>query len=233
MDVVVRRMLLIGDASTDVSLPKRLREKGWAVQLASELQGALNLWHGQAYDAVVLKLNDARLAWRLMQALAAMQPCSALRSPAYLISGRPPAQLDEMEMLGTRWLPSAVTVEELATALSSRGRSNQQGPLRRIGVLEVDALRQRAYIKERAVTLRAKELALLVLLMDRAGDWVALGDIQAVLDCKGGAVRNTIAVHLCRLRSALNDRPRPRLIQSRRNRGYRLNPAPLQATGGS
>ncbi|MGA7802813.1 MAG: winged helix-turn-helix domain-containing protein, partial [Gammaproteobacteria bacterium] len=101
-------------------------------------------------------------------------------------------------------------------------------PVRRVGVLEADVVRRRAYLNERPLTLREKEFALLLLLMEHAGSWVTREEVVAALDCRSAAPHNAIAVHLCRLRAALNDRPRPRVIQSRRHLGYRLHPAPLQ-----
>lgn len=229
MGAVVGRLLLVSDARSDMDARRRLRERGWLAHLARDTRSALQLWTSGAYDTVVLALNEPSRSHRLIDALAAARPFPVQRPSLYVIGAPPGMHPDELRRLGVRWLPDTATVDELAEALARLDIQDRRGPLRRVGALEIDLIQRRAYMRGLPVPLRAMEFSLLLLLVEHAGTWVCLERVEGALGCKGAAPRKTLAVHLCRLRSALGDRPRPRVIQSRRRRGYRLNPAALDA----
>lgn len=227
MGAVVGRLLLVSNVRRHLDASKSLREKGWLTHLARDTRSALQLWIAGAYDSVILALDEPSQSHRLIDALATVRPFPTQRPSVYVIGALPRVQPDILLRMGVRWLPDTTTVDELAYALGRRNTQEQRGPLRRIGVLELDLVGRRAYLRGVPLPLRAMEFSLLSLLMEHAGSWVGLERVETALGCKGTAPHKTLAVHLCRLRSALGDRPRPRVIQSRRQRGYRLNPGAL------
>ncbi|MEJ2687518.1 MAG: winged helix-turn-helix domain-containing protein [Gammaproteobacteria bacterium] len=227
MGAVVGRLLLVSDAHNHVDACKRLRERGWLTHLARDMRTALQLWSDGAYDTVILALHAPGQARRLMDALTTVRPFASQRPALYVVGAQPARQDEPVPRPGVRWLPATTTVDELIRALSQRNSRIQGGPLQRIGVLELDLVRRCAYLKGLPVPLRAMEFALLLVLVEHAGSWVSLERVANTLGCGGVAPGRTLAVHLCRLRAALGDRPRPRVIQSRRRHGYRLNPTAL------
>jgi len=228
MGAVVGRLLLVSDAHSYVDACRRLREQGWLTHLARDMRAALQMWGDGAYDTVILALHEPAQARRLIDALTTVRPFPGQRPALYIVGAQPALHAEPVQRPGVRWLPATTTVDELTHALSQCNGRIQRGPLQRIGVLELDLVRRCAYLRGLPVPLRAMEFALLLVLVEHAGSWVSLERVATVLGCGGAAPGKTLAVHLCRLRAALGDRPRPRVIQSRRRHGYRLNATALE-----
>ena len=93
----------------------------------------------------------------------------------------------------------------------------------RVGALELDTRTRAVSVGGRAVTLTAKEYALLEYLVRRAGDVVTRADIaEHVWDEHYDAFSNIIDVYVQRLRRKLDPAQGESVIRTRRGEGYQL-----------
>ncbi len=112
-------------------------------------------------------------------------------------------------------------------ALIRRGRQPLlQQPLI-VGPLTIDTRGRRVQVRNRDVSLTAKEYALLEYLARRAGDVVSRGDIaEHVWDEHYDPLSNVVDVYVQRLRRKIDRAGAESLIRTRRGEGYQLAAGP-------
>jgi two-component system, OmpR family, copper resistance phosphate regulon response regulator CusR len=112
--------------------------------------------------------------------------------------------------------------------LLRRGKSSFQPAILTVANLELDLLRRRVIRSGKRVDLTAKEFALLELLMRRQGEVLPRSLIASqVWDMNFDSDTNVVDVAVRRLRAKVDDGFEPKLIQTVRGMGYRLEGPPL------
>jgi two-component system copper resistance phosphate regulon response regulator CusR len=112
-------------------------------------------------------------------------------------------------------------------ALLKRGKAAPGEPARRVADLEIDPVRHRATRAGRRIDLTAKEFALLVLLVQRAGEVLSRTEIASLVwDIHFDSETNVVDVAIRRLRAKVDDPFETKLIQTVRGVGYVLEARP-------
>jgi two-component system copper resistance phosphate regulon response regulator CusR len=96
----------------------------------------------------------------------------------------------------------------------------------RVADLEVDLASRQAHRAGRAISLTAKEFALLELLLRHPGQVIDRSAITGhIWDNNHDPFANVLEVLVSRLRSKIDDGFEPKLIHTIRGAGYRIGPA--------
>jgi two-component system copper resistance phosphate regulon response regulator CusR len=115
-------------------------------------------------------------------------------------------------------------------SLLRRGKSSIESTLLKVADLELDLLSRRALRAGKRIDLTAKEFALLELLLRRQGEVLPRTLIASqVWDMNFDSDTNVVEVAVRRLRAKVDDGFEPKLIQTVRGMGYRLE-APAAKT---
>lgn len=201
------RILLVDDESrTAAYLRKGLAENGFAVDVARQSKGGLDLANKSDYDLMVV---NCMLEWPVFSELRR----SGKHTPVlFLGSG------------GRADGPVRGFSEFLARIHSALGWGKEHGLEKlQIADLEIDLMRQRAGRGGRRLDLTHKEFLLLSLLARRAGEVLSRTYIaDQVWDINFDSNTNFVDVHIRRLRSKLDDPFEKKLIHTARGRGYVL-----------
>jgi two-component system copper resistance phosphate regulon response regulator CusR len=108
-------------------------------------------------------------------------------------------------------------------SLLRRGKAVIEPTVLKVADLELDPLRRRARRAGRRIDLTAKEFALLELLLRRQGEVLPRALIASqVWDMNFDSDTNVVEVAVRRLRAKVDDGFEPKLIQTVRGMGYRL-----------
>jgi DNA-binding response OmpR family regulator len=219
------RILVVEDEKRlAAGLKKGLEADGFAVDVA--LDGTDGLWLAREnpYDVIVLDI--------LLPGVNGFRICSTLRedgnwTPILMLTAKN-GEFDEVEALDsgaddylTKPFSYVVLLARLR-ALLRRGGKERPAVLE-AGDLKLDPAQRRAWRGADALTLTARELALLEYLLRRKGDVVSKRDIlEHVWDYDFDGDPNIVEVYIRRLRNKL-DRPFDReAIETMRGAGYRL-----------
>jgi DNA-binding response OmpR family regulator len=219
------RILVVEDEKRlAAGLKKGLEADGFAVDVA--LDGTDGLWLAREnpYDVIVLDI--------LLPGVNGFRICSTLRddgnwTPILMLTAKD-GEFDEVEALDsgaddylTKPFSYVVLLARLR-ALLRRGGKERPAVLE-AGDLKLDPAQRRAWRGEEALTLTARELALLEFLLRHKGDVVSKRDIlEHVWDYDFDGDPNIVEVYIRRLRNKL-DRPFDReAIETMRGAGYRL-----------
>lgn len=216
-------------------LQRGLRAEGYRVQCAHTGNQGLDLaleasraWHDEgARTVVVLDL--------MLPGMSGMEVCQALRAQGAHL---PVLMLTAMDALQDRvaglragaddYLCKPFEFEELLARLEALGRRGRDlQPLRpaelRVGDLVLDLQRMQASRSGRMLTLTARELALLELLMSAPGRLFSRERIlSSVWGHNEDPLTNVVDVYIRRLRSKIDDGHAAPLIHTVRGLGYRL-----------
>ena len=112
-------------------------------------------------------------------------------------------------------------------ALLKRGKAASADPAERVADLEIDPVRHRATRAGQRIDLTAKEFALLVLLVQRAGEVLSRTEIASLVwDIHFDSETNVVDVAIRRLRAKVDDPFETKLIQTVRGVGYVLEARP-------
>ncbi len=229
----MRILLVEDDAVIASSLSKGLREKAYAVDVATDGDAALSQAAINPYDAIVL---DVMLPKRDGFAVCRELRHRGLTTPVLMLTARD-AVRDRITGLDTGaddYLTKPFEFGELLArlrALLRRGPALAPAVLR-VGDLELDTHAQRATRAGRDVALTTREYALLEFLARNAGRVVGRAEISDhVWDDNYDPVSNLIESYINRLRKKLDAPGLPPLIHTRRGAGYVLDEA-LPKDGG-
>ncbi|HEY8216663.1 MAG TPA: response regulator transcription factor [Acidimicrobiia bacterium] len=219
------RILVVEDEKRlAAGLKKGLEADGFAVDVA--LDGTDGLWLAREnpYDVIVLDI--------LLPGVNGFRICSTLRedgnwTPILMLTAKD-GEFDEVEALDsgaddylTKPFSYVVLLARLR-ALLRRGGTERPAVLE-AGDLKLDPAQRRAWRGSHALSLTARELALLEYLLRNKGDVVSKRDIlEHVWDYDFDGDPNIVEVYVRRLRNKL-DRPFEReAIETMRGAGYRL-----------
>ena len=220
----VRILVVEDEKRLAAGLRNGLEAEGFAVDVA--LHGTDGLWMAREhpYDALVLDI--------MLPGLNGYRLCSTLReegnwTPILMLTAKD-GELDEAEALDTgaddyltKPFSHVVLVARLR-ALMRRGAQERPAILE-TGDLRLDPASKRVARGEVPVELTSREMAVLELLMRRAGEVLSKQDIlDHVWDYDFEGDPNIVEVYVRRLRNKL-DRPFDRqTIETVRGAGYRL-----------
>ena len=204
---------------------RALTEEAFAVDVAHDGPGALELADTYDYDAIVLDL--------MLPGVDGLTVCRRLRqagkkTPILIISARDMVEdrVRGLDAGADDYLVKPFALVELAArlrALNRRHRSTE-GPVLRVGDLELDPAARTAKRSGRLIPLTPKEYALLDYLMRRAGVVLTRAMIaEHVWDYTFDNGSNVVDVHVKHLRDKVDDPGRPSLIQAVRGVGYVLS----------
>ncbi len=219
------KVLLVDD---DVHLAGAVRRgltaEGFTVQVAAD--GPEGLWRGRegGYDLILLDImvpgmNGYRVCAELRR--------SGVRTPILMLTAKD-GDLDEAEALDTGaddYLRKPFSFPVLVARVRALLRRAAQGdpPPLVVGDLRLDLRGGRALRAEQPVPLTAREFALLTYLVRRAGRVVSKHEIlDGVWDDAFEGDPNVVEVYVARLRRKLDGAGGPRLIETVRGMGYRL-----------
>ena len=219
------RVLVVEDEKRlAAGLKKGLEADGFAVDVA--LDGTDGLWLAREnpYDVIVLDI--------MLPGVNGFRICSTLRedgnwTPILMLTAKD-GEFDEVEALDsgaddylTKPFSYVVLLARLRALLRRGGR--ERPAVLEAGDLRLDPAQRRAWRGEHALTMTARELALLEYLLRHKGDVVSKRDIlEHVWDYDFEGDPNIVEVYIRRLRNKL-DRPFDRqAIETMRGAGYRL-----------
>jgi two-component system copper resistance phosphate regulon response regulator CusR len=223
------RVLLVEDQpQTAELLAKGLREQAYAVDVARTGPAALEMADLNDYDLIVLDV--------LLPGQTGLEVCRTLRAgsrhmPILMLTALD-AVSDRVEGLDAGaddYLIKPFAFDELLARVRAllRRRPLLQRRVLRAGDLQIDTLTRTITRGGGAITLTAKEYALLEYLASRAGEVVTRAEIgEHVWDDGYDPFSNLIEVYVQRLRRKIGDAPGGELIQTRRGQGYVLAPEP-------
>ena len=220
------RVLLVEDEPHAAQvLAKGLREQTYAVDVAADGDSAVFQVATTDYDAVIL---DVMLPVRDGFAVCRTIRDSGCAVPILMVTARDAVEsrIQGLDSGADDYLVKPFDFGELLArlrALIRRGRQPLLPERLTIGPLVLDTRGRRARVRNRAVSLTAKEYALLEYLARRAGDVVSRGDIaEHVWDEHYDPLSNVVDVYVQRLRRKLDAPGMPSLIRTRRGEGYEL-----------
>jgi two-component system copper resistance phosphate regulon response regulator CusR len=219
------RILLVEDEpSAARMLAKGLREKAYAVDVASDGEAAMYQVSINDYDLVILDV--------MLPLKDGFQVCREMRAAG---SGVPVIMLTALDGIEERvagldtgaddYLVKPFDFRELLArvrALLRRGEALREETIR-VADLELDTRAQRVKRAGRAIQLTAKEYALLEYFVRHTDRVVKRADIaEHVWDESFDVFSNLIEVYVQRLRRKIDDGFALKLLRTRRGEGYVL-----------
>src|SRR4030095_609610 len=219
------RILVVEDERRVASFISRaLRENAYAVDVVNTGERALDAAADGRYDGILL---DVRLP-----GLDGVAVCRELReaqidTPVLMLSARSLVEhrVEGLDAGADDYLTKPFAVAELLARVRAlvRRRISGGGRLLRYADLELDRHQRRVTRAGRAISLTAKEFALLEYLLSRAPGVVSRADIiEQLWDMHFDPQTNLVEVYINRLRQKLSAAGDPKLIQTVHGSGYCL-----------
>jgi len=220
------RVLLVEDERTTARLlAKGLREQAYAVDVIHDGLVASERLADSDYDIVVLDV--------MLPRQSGLDVCRRLRAagkhvPVLMLTARDgvEARIDGLDTGADDYLTKPFDFRELLARMRAliRRRSLPLSPDRVVvGPLTIDSRTRELFIDDRAITLTAREFALIEYLSLRRGDVVSRKDLaKHVWDDSYDPLSNVIDVYVQRLRRKIDPPGQPSLIRAHRGEGYQL-----------
>lgn len=220
----MRVLLAEDDPRLGRLLAKGLRDQAYAVDLVTDGEMALYQAAVNEYDAIVLDVAMPRRDG--LDVCRALRACGS-RVPVLMLTARDAVsdRIAGLDAGGDDYLVKPFDFGELLARLRALLRRGHVvlPPAIVVGDLRIDTAGQHVTRAGRAVSLTAKEYALLEFLARHAGAVVSRADICAhVWDDNHDPVSNAIEVYVNRLRRKLDVAGASPLIHTRRGAGYQL-----------
>jgi len=219
------RALVVEDyAPVRSAVSEGLAEHGFAVDTAADGEEGLWLAESNPYDVVVLDLMLPKL-----DGLTVLRRMRAKGSGAAVLLLTAKDAVDDrvrgLDLGADDYLAKPFAFAELLARVRAlvRRRYDTRDPMIRIDDLEIDTTRRTVRRGGEAVTLSAREYALLEYLAMRSGQLVTRTDIWAhVYDFNSDTHSNVVDVYIGYLRKKLEREGGHKLIHTRRGQGYVL-----------
>ena len=219
------KILLIEDEARAAEyLRQGLSENSYAVEVASNGADGLHAAITGDHDLVILDV--------MLPGIDGFAVLSGLRSakqtPVLMLTARGLVndKVRGFELGADDYLVKPFQFPELLArvrALLKRGRPAPADMALALADLEVDAVRHRATRNGQRIDLTAREFALLVLLVQRAGEVLSRTEIASLVwDIHFDSETNVVDVAIRRLRAKIDDAFEPKLIHTVRGVGYVL-----------
>ena len=214
----MRVLLIEDDESIAQGLAATLRQAGYAVDACATLSAAHAALRVEPFDLILLDLglpDGDGLDWLRQQRQQGMS------APVLIMTARDalPDRVAGLDAGADDYLVKPVAPEELLARLrvALRRSEGRASPLLRHGTLEVDPAAHTVRRDGQPVTLRAKEFALLLVLLRAAGQVVSRQRLEESLyGFDEGLESNALEVHIHHLRKKLGDD----LVKTIRGVGY-------------
>lgn len=214
-------------------LSRALRESGYAVDIVSDGDEAVEQATSGGYDLVLLDI--------LLPGLDGFQVCRRVRAvltttPILMLSARSEIadRVRGLDLGADDYLPKPFAVEELRARIGAllRRRSLPQQITLTVGSIRLDRGKRSADVRGHLVELTAKEYSLLEYLLLNRGRIVTRQEIaEHVWDEHFDPFSNLIEVYIGRLRQKI-DAPsperRPSFLTTRRGEGYYVEDLPQE-----
>ena len=206
-------------------IARGLREQAYAVDGASDGEQALYLASVHQYDLIILDVmlpvKDGYTVCRELRA-------AAFRGPILMLTARDAIndRVAGLDSGADDYLTKPFDFKELLARLRAllRRATDLRPPVARVADLALDTASHMVERAGKAVSLTAKEYALLEYLVLNQGRVVGREQIaQHVWDESFDPFSNVIDVYVKRLRAKLDAGHQPRLIHTRRGEGYLLS----------
>jgi DNA-binding response OmpR family regulator len=225
--------LVVDDEPAIVDLVRQLLlRRGYEVLTASDGDAALQAIYDFRPDLVVLDLTLPKLSgWEVCRRVKGDQAARSI--PILMLTARREERdvVEGLEMGADDYVKKPFSTAELSArieAILRRSEKERTGKQIHCGDLQVDLENESAALRGAELSLSPTEFQLLEALAcymgeDRVGKTVTRENLLSrVWSATGGDTR-AVDVYVSRLRRKLDDGKTPALtIQSRRNRGYRL-----------
>jgi two-component system copper resistance phosphate regulon response regulator CusR len=220
------RVLLVEDEPSAAHvLAKGLREQSYAVDIAVDGDIAIFQAGTTDYDAVILDV--------MLPIVDGFAVCRAIRDsgcavPILIVTARDAveARIEGLDCGADDYLVKPFDFGELLArlrALIRRGRRPILPERLHVGPLVLDTRARKLSAFNQAISLTAKEYALLEYLARRSGDVVSRADIaEHVWDEHHDPMSNVVDVYVQRLRRKLDQAGATSVIRTRRGEGYQL-----------
>lgn len=219
------RILIVEDeAKIAAFLRQGLTENGFVVDVAGQGDDGFHLARTREYDLIILDVLLPQLdGWTILKALRQ----EGKLTPVLYLTARDsvPDRVKGLELGADDYLVKPFAFSELLARIRSvlrRGPARQPEAIR-VGDLEVDLVRLRAFRAGQRLDLTPKEFALLSLLARRGGEVLSRTLIaEQVWDMNFDSDTNVVDVHIRHLRAKLDDPFTRKLIHTVRGVGYVL-----------
>jgi DNA-binding response OmpR family regulator len=219
----MRLLLIEDDAELANGLVHALAQSGHACDPASNGQAALSACAVTAYDLVVLDLGLPDMDG---QDLLRQLRDRGLSAPVLILTARDDVheRIRGLDGGADDYLAKPFALGELEARIRALLRRGQpSGTLLAFGRLRFDVSERHASIDDRPLELTARELAILELLVRRAGRVVGKQQLfDAVYTWEADANLSVIEVHVSRLRRKLEAASAGVVVRMLRGLGYRL-----------
>lgn len=220
----MRLLLVEDDAALRDVLSKRLIQEGYAVDACGDGNEGLEYALSAPYDGVILDIMLPGIdGLTLLTHLRARHvDCGVL-----LLTARDAVddRVRGLDCGADDYLTKPFAYEELSARLRAmlRRHAPSRSPVLRVGDLELDTVSRAVHRGKRAVSLTAKEYALLEYLMRNAGQVLTPGQIyDHVWDYQGTFDSNLVPVYIGYLRSKIDKGEDTPYIRTVRGFGYVL-----------
>lgn len=220
------KILIVEDEpKTGDYLKQGLTEAGLFADLARDGWEGLHQACNLEYDLIILDVMLPGLdGWQVLEGIRR----AGKSMPVLFLTARD--QVDDrvkgLELGADDYLVKPFAFVELLArvrTLLRRGKSAIEPNVLKVADLELDLLRRRAHRCGQRIDLTAKEFALLELLLRRQGEVLPRSLIASqVWDMNFDSNTNVVEVAVRRLRAKVDDGFEPKLIQTVRGMGYRL-----------
>ncbi len=220
----MRLLLVEDDPQLGTTLARRLRERAHAVDIASSGVDALDLALVNAYDAIILDVGlPVRDGFEVARELRGRQ----IQTPILFLTARDAVsdRIAGLDHGGDDYLTKPFDFEELLARLraATRRKAPQAPADLAIGDLHIDTRLQVVHRAGSAITLTAREYAVLEFLARHAGRVVSRAEItEHVWDDNHDPMDNTLEVFISRLRRKIDGKTTRPLLHTRRRSGYLL-----------
>lgn len=212
------RLLIVEDEPRLLrTLAKALREEGYAVDTAEDGEDGLFKATTCEYDAVVLDVMLPLLdGWQILEKMRETKS-----TPVLMLTARD-ATRDRVRGLdggADDYLVKPFELEELFARIRSiiRRRAGRSHPALMLGDVEIDTRSRRVAMGGKAITLTAREYAILEYLAMHRGQVVSRSELyEHLFDENEDTLSNLLDVHVHGIRRKL----RSDLIATRRGEGY-------------
>ncbi|MEZ5398910.1 MAG: response regulator transcription factor [Bryobacteraceae bacterium] len=219
------RLLVVEDESRMASLLKKgLSEEGYVVTVAEDGPSGLAMAQSAQFDLILL---DVMLPGIDGFSVARRLRSEGLRTPILMLTARDatPDIVRGLDLGADDYLTKPFSFEVLLARIRSllrRGPATLSAQLQ-IGELRLDPAAHEVYHGDERITLTRTEFHLLEFLMRRAGQVVPRATlIEAVWGYDRDIESNTLDAFIRLLRTKLEGKEGPRLIQTVRGIGYAI-----------
>ncbi|MEM9378683.1 MAG: response regulator transcription factor [Planctomycetota bacterium] len=205
-----------------------LRDEGWTVDVAGDGGGALEQLEESEYDLVVLDLMIPGT-----DGVGVLERMRSAHDDAHVLVMTARDGVEErvavLDAGADDYLVKPFAMEELVARARAllRRKYGRKSPVITVGPLTVRTSEQTVMVGERRVELTAREYALLEYFAYRVDEIVTRADLHENLYGEQSMGSNVVDVYVGYLRKKLEAEGQPRLLHTRRGRGYVLTAAEL------